>query len=89
MSGNPNITDESITNLIKGCYNLEIIHISNCPKLTDASLFSIAANCPNLGRFFLSFDNIKITVVGLIELLKNCQKLNTIESHTEGLKVPI
>ena len=51
---NPNITDECIINLVKGCHNLKVVNIEYCPKLTDTSLFSIAANCPNFEKIFQS-----------------------------------
>ena len=54
---NPNITDESIINLVKRCHNLEYIDISWCPKLKDTSLFSIAANWLNLKRDLFNNEN--------------------------------
>ena len=82
---NPNITDDSIINLIKGCLNLEEIDILVCTKLTDAALFSIADNCPNLTEILLNYDNIYQTVLGLIRLLKSCPKLVDIESCNEDI----
>ena len=81
LSLNPNITDDSIMNLTKGCHNLESINIQECDKLTNTSLFSIAANCPNLETIGLDFDHI--TLVGLIELLKKCPKLVKILSYRD------
>ena len=80
LSDNPNITDQSIINLVKGCHNLKNIYIPNRSKLTDASLFSIAANCPNLDNIVLPFDKVNITIKGLKELLKKCPKLTGIKS---------
>ena len=81
LSYNSNITDASIINLVKGCHNLDYIGITGCSKLTDTSLFNIAANCPNLDDIFLDFDKVKITAVGLIQLLKKCPKLKNISSE--------
>ena len=89
LDGNPNITDESIMNLVKGCQNLKVVNIEYCPKLTDASLFSIAANCPNLEFIYLTFDKVNITIVGLIQLLKKCPKLTTIISGAVPIPVEI
>ena len=77
---NPHITDESMINIVKGCYNLDTINIRECPKLTDASLFNIAANCPNLKNITLSVDGINITENGLTELVDKCLKLIDIEA---------
>ena len=75
LSDNPDITDESFINLIKGCHNLESIDICNCPKLTNISLFSIAANCPNLKVIYLSCDNASFDETGFNVLFKKCPKL--------------
>ena len=85
LSRNPNITDESIINLVKGCRNLKDINIKGCPKLTDASICNIADNCPNLGEMFLTFDNINLTVIGLVQLLKNCPQLTKIISEKDNI----
>ena len=84
--GNPNIIDESILNLIKGCPSLKVVNINECGKLTDTCLFSIAANCPNLETIGLDFDDVNITVLGLIELLNKCPKLTDI---TPSDSVPV
>ena len=76
---NPSIDDESIVNLVKGCHNLEYIIIGGCPKLTDTSLFSIAASCPSLKFIELNFDKLTLpnmTELGLNQLLKMCPNLN-------------
>ena len=54
-------------------------------KLTDTCLFSIAQNCPNLELIYLGYDDVDITSLGLIELLKKCSKLRDIESGNEDL----
>ena len=89
LNNNAYLNDESIINLVKGCHNLEYIDIENCPKLTDASLFSIAENCPNLNEIHLDFDNVNMTTLGLIELLKKCLKLSDIFSKVEKLPTVI
>jgi F-box/leucine-rich repeat protein 2/20 len=78
LSDNPNITDDSIMSLVNRCHNLENIYINNCPKLTDASLFSIGEHCPNLKEISVSIDNIKTTMIGVIELVSKCRKLNSL-----------
>ena len=85
---NPNITDESFVNLIKGCHNLEGIDITKCPKLTNTSLFSIAVNCPNLKSISLDFDGIIITKSGLMELFNKCPKLAEIKAGEDGEPIP-
>ena len=68
------ITDESIINIVKGCYNLEDVDIRR--KLTNACLFSIAQICPNLKGIYLDFDNhVNITTGGLFGLFIKCSKL--------------
>ena len=86
LSINSNITDECITNLIKGCHSLVDVDISRCSTLTDNSLFDIAANCPNLETIKLPFDDIKITILGLIVLFKKCPKL--VEFVSNGDRIP-
>ena len=83
------ITDESIINLVKGCHNLEEIYIQGCPKLTDTSLFSIAANCPQLKIIQLDFYGNRITNRGLQELLDECPKLIKIDSRGKALPYEI
>ena len=88
LSFNPNVTDESIINLIKGCHNVHFIDIDYCHKLTDTSLYNIAANCPNLRKIYLPFDGIKITIVGLIELLKKCPNFFEIATGLGFKRIP-
>ena len=84
---NPHITDESIINVVKGCHNLLFIDIQNCSKLTDTCLFRIAENCPNLKTIVLDFGSSSgITLLGLLELLKKCLKLNAIDSSEDQLE---
>ena len=85
LNSNRYITDESITNIVKDCYNVEYIDIIGCSKLTDTCLFSIAENCPNLETIDLEFDDVKITLLGIMELLKKCLKLTYIYSGDEEL----
>ena len=83
LSFNRNLTDESIINLVTGCHYLVKICIQGCYKLTDASLFSIAANCPQLKTMSVDFDDYKITKRGLHELLNKCPNLVEIISKDE------
>ena len=78
LSYNFDITDESLMNLIEGCYNLETIWVYDCFKLTDASLICIAANCSNLKQFGFSNErDSKFTDIGLNELINKCLNLDT------------
>ena len=74
------VTDQGIINLIKvNGHNLEQIDICYCNKITDASLMSIAANCPNLKKIII-FSNLDFfTDKGYWELFKRCRKLVNIE----------
>ena len=74
LSSSGNITDESFINIIQGCNNIECISIYCCKQLTDASLFSIAASCPNLKE--ISYKYNKFTNIGLNELKNKCLQLN-------------
>ena len=63
----PHITDESIVNLVNGCRNLLEIQFNSSLGLTDLSLFSIAANCPQLEMISLNYDAVNMTIRGLNE----------------------
>ena len=83
-SSNEYITDESVINIVKGCYNLEYIDIRGCSKITDTCLFSIAENCPNLKTIYLDFGSSSgITLLGLLELFKKCLNLTEIDPDGE------
>ena len=77
LSTNYDITDESFVDLINGCHKLGTIDIGSCSKLTDTSLFSIAANCPDLKYLhFGKYRNNYFTNHGMNELRTKCPNLD-------------
>lgn len=42
------ITDEGLVGLCRGCYKLQILCVSGCSNITDASLTAMGLNCPRL-----------------------------------------
>lgn len=42
------ITDEGLVSLCRGCHKLQILCVSGCSNITDASLTAMGLNCPRL-----------------------------------------
>ena len=70
------ITDRGISNLLQENRKIEEIVLVYCPKLTNASLFTIAANCPSLRSIEVkNAEPNKITVEGTREIISKCENL--------------
>lgn len=75
---NCNIGDEGLIKIAKTLYELETLHMGQCSRITDNSLYIIADSLKNLKTIDL-YGCIKITAVGLERILKlpKLQDLNT------------
>ena len=75
------LTEQGIINLLKQCYNLKGLRMTNC-QFTDYCLFVIADNCPNLEWIDLE-GHTNVTLVGVITLFSKCLLLKEIEDFKD------
>jgi hypothetical protein len=71
----PNITDVALQSfcVLPACKNITYLSLADCPKLTDASLTTVAENFPLLN--FIRIEKWRISVNGLRKLLESCGDL--------------
>ncbi|CAF0937258.1 unnamed protein product [Brachionus calyciflorus] len=62
---NLSASNKSFTPLVKNCQNLKFIDISNCRRLSDASISKIFQHCPQLEQF--NFSNCREIVGSCFE----------------------
>ena len=61
------LTDDVVTELVKGCRYLRILNLSLCLHVTDSSLDYIVSNCATLRSLYMV--HCKITDSGKARLL--------------------
>jgi hypothetical protein len=71
-----NITDAGLTEVGRGCPNLQTLNLSCCRNITDAGLMEVGRGCQNLQTLNLSWSNI--TDAGLMEVGRGCTNLQTL-----------
>jgi F-box/leucine-rich repeat protein 2/20 len=42
------MTDDGMVSLCRGCHKLQILCMSGCSNITDASLTALGLNCPRI-----------------------------------------
>ena len=82
-----NLTDRHIYNIIQNNHKLTYVGINDRTKLTVSTLFSIAANCPNLQQISIR-TNIS-TLEAYWELFHKCPNLRYINSNTDYIPIEI
>ncbi|ESP03015.1 hypothetical protein LOTGIDRAFT_156971 [Lottia gigantea] len=74
---NQQLTDDCIHEIGRKCHNLFYLCVSNCPRLTDASLISLG-NCSELGVLEVAGCN-HLTDNGFQTLARTCNKLEKMD----------
>ena len=69
------VSDDGIIALVRGCPQLEIIHLNSCMNLTSVSIAAIGACCPLLKSIDVGAAN---TGDAIAALAQGCPQLNTI-----------
>ena len=54
------------------------LNLTNCSKLTNASIITLGVNCPNLCELMLK-ECHSITSIALVPLFKNCKRITRLD----------
>eukprot|EP00879_Flechtneria_rotunda_P010555 GHRR01011035.1.p1 GENE.GHRR01011035.1~~GHRR01011035.1.p1 ORF type:complete len:236 (+),score=88.04 GHRR01011035.1:683-1390(+) len=80
-------TDEGLIALSEGCRKLQKITLHNCDRISDRSMYALAANCPSLTAVSIGGYNEHVTDGGMTVLFEACQQLHSVRLSSKLLKV--
>eukprot|EP00878_Enallax_costatus_P013162 GHUV01013759.1.p1 GENE.GHUV01013759.1~~GHUV01013759.1.p1 ORF type:complete len:236 (+),score=74.67 GHUV01013759.1:1509-2216(+) len=80
-------TDEGLIALSEGCKQLQRLALHNCDRISDRSMYALAANCPDLTAITLGGYNEHVTDGGLTVLFEACKQLAMVRLSSKLLKV--
>lgn len=78
------LRDEDLSMIMKACYRLTYLNVSDCSQLTNKGFFDIARNLPQLITLDISYSQISDGL--LLEILTQCRRLEYLNiSHCKNL----
>ncbi|KAF8072467.1 hypothetical protein HT031_000126 [Scenedesmus sp. PABB004] len=79
--------DHGLIALSEGCARLRRLALHNCDRVSDRSLYAVAANCPGLTSLSLGGYSEHVTDGGLTVLLEACRGLTDVRLSSKLLKL--
>ncbi|KAF6258136.1 hypothetical protein COO60DRAFT_1460810 [Scenedesmus sp. NREL 46B-D3] len=80
-------TDDGLIALSERCKGLQQLTLHNCDRISDRSLYAVAANCPGLTAITLGGYNEHVTDGGMTVLFDSCKQLTHVQLSSKLLKV--